>query len=264
MKNALIIGASSGIGQTLAWELAQQENLAKIFIVARRTADLKITQEKYPDKISAIQADIATTTAIELIVAKLDAAIDLLILNAAIESPVLPFEKIPLKDFKATLDINLTSYFYLLQQLVLKEKLAPNARILFVSTGLDRHSMEGLLTYGTSKAALYYFSQGLKNEAIIKKQKLLLGICNPGVTETPMQQRLRNNSDNPTQQAFLALYEQGQVRSPNEIAKFFAWVLLETSAQLFTQVYWELSNNFVQAAWQQRDATLLTSHLNLL
>ncbi len=56
MKTALITGASRGIGQALAWQLAAHD--IQVFIVGCRLEKLTATAERFPDKIIPIQADI--------------------------------------------------------------------------------------------------------------------------------------------------------------------------------------------------------------
>ncbi|MCL2417559.1 MAG: SDR family NAD(P)-dependent oxidoreductase [Bacteroidales bacterium] len=70
MKKAIIVGASSGIGQEVSKLLIQEGY--KVGIAARRLPFLEEFKEKYPDKVVTKQLDVTSENAVETLSALID------------------------------------------------------------------------------------------------------------------------------------------------------------------------------------------------
>ena len=84
MKKAIIIGASSGIGQEVSKLLITQGY--KVGIAARRLSFLEEIKEKYPDKVVIKQLDVTSENATETLVSLIDelGGMDLFFLSSGI------------------------------------------------------------------------------------------------------------------------------------------------------------------------------------
>lgn len=258
MKTALIIGGSSGIGQALAWELANHN--IKVLITGRNENSLLATKNPFPNLLTTIIADISTDAGRKTLVNRLaKEELDLVVFNAATEGPIVSFEEIFIQDWQKTIDTNLTAYFVLTQQLLIDKFLKNNARILFVSSGLDRLPLEGALSYCVSKAGFRMLAECLREEKIIQAQNILIGITNPGPADTGMQKRLREYQKNPLRQMFQQLKNENQLKSKEDIAKFFCWLLLHVSPKEFCSTYWDFYDKQIELRWRNEDTSQITN-----
>src|SRR5579872_7038980 len=95
-KIAVITGGGTGLGQSLAKQLAEQNII--VYIIGRRTHKLLETQAFSPNHIIPITADVSLPEERAKIKTKLNnIKIDYLIHNAATAFPIIPLEKISLR-----------------------------------------------------------------------------------------------------------------------------------------------------------------------
>lgn len=153
VQTALITGGGTGIGKSLAIELANRG--LDVFVIGRRVRMLKETQSHMPDKIHPIQADISTSSGRNDIYKVLrNQTLNYLINNAAVVEPLKTIDAVTLSEFHDHLAINLEGPFFLAQSLLpVLEK--GSARILNISTGLAHRALAGMGLYSISKSGLH-------------------------------------------------------------------------------------------------------------
>ncbi len=237
MTTALITGGGSGIGQALAWQLAGKG--FNVIIIGRTASRLEATQQKFPDQIKIIKADISQPQDRQNIVDALQQAIDLqyVIHNAALVKPFSPVQKLGLDQWRQAMAVNVEAPIFLTQSLVPMMKAG---RVLHISTGLAHRAFAGMAAYCISKAALhmaYLVCQQDYADSAIK-----FGSVMPGTVDTPMQQDLRSagQQDLPVQAFFKALKTDDKLLSPAMVAHRIAKFLLETDDSTFTEKDWRI------------------------
>ncbi len=238
MKHAVITGGGSGIGQALAWELAAKN--MTVTIIGRQLDHLKKTQEKYPDNIRIIAADLSQPEAWQHIIEKFhDQKIHYLIHNAATEAPTKSLTEISLEEWRYAMTVNVEAILFLTQGLINN---LTGGRILLLSSGLAHYPLPGVTTYCVSKAAVQMLY--LSFNAELADKNILTGIVRPGIIDTPMQERLRSIDPKTFPQAtmFKDFKEQRKLATPAEVGNFISTLLLETDDKTFTETAWNFSN----------------------
>jgi len=237
MKTALITGGGSGIGQALAWELAQRG--LRVFIVGRRPEKLALTVQAFPENIAMISADISTPEGRAYTVSKLtDIQLDYLIHNAATAAPFALIGSLELQEWRQTLATNLEAPLFLTQALLPQLKL--ESRILNISSGLAHHALKGVSTYCTSKAGLYMVYLAFNAE--LNSRSIYAGSVMPGIVDTEMQAHMRTQdaSNLPDVAMFKYFKTEGTLRSGSSVAKLLAQFLQQSSNECFTQKDWAI------------------------
>lgn len=238
MKVAVVTGGSDGIGKALALELAAQG--LKVYIGGRDQKKLLSVQKNYPQLIHIVEADIALEDQRKFFVKQLasEEKIDFLVHNAGTEKPVRAFPDITLEEWHHSFAVNTEAPLFLTQMLL--NKLPKGSRVLMISTGLAHYPLPGMLAYCASKAALYMIYQGLNTE--LNARGILVGSVTPGIVDTEMQTRLRENQavNFPSVEIFKQFKKKEQLRAPEEVAKELAEILLTTSDKKFSSKEWDL------------------------
>ncbi len=200
-KNVLITGATSGIGEATAINLAKQG--ANIFFIARNN----LKAQNLSDKIESISgkrpkffiADLASLNnikdaALEFI--SLDIPLHVLLNNAGL---INNNRKETVDGFEEVFSINHLAYFYLTHLLLDKLKEDSPSRIINVSSGAhafvkgfnfdDVHSLKEykpFKVYGYSKLANILFTKKLAQ--ILDKDNITVNCLHPGVVGTSFGQ----------------------------------------------------------------------------
>lgn len=185
-KTALVTGASSGIGECFATQLAEQGT--NLILVARRTDRLETLKEKLEAK-HGIQADV-----ISLDLAQHDAPkklfeategagkqVDILLNNAGYGKQH-PFTKVPLETQLNMLDLNIRTLTELSHLFIEKMKERRSGHILLVGSVVGYFAVPGMATYAASKAYVKNLVIALNTE--YGKYGVGVTALNPGATAT--------------------------------------------------------------------------------
>lgn len=233
--HVIITGASSGIGREVAIHLAERGHY--VLAVARRGELLESLRANFPEHIRVVVADIATSTGREKILNAVKETQQLrwyLINNAAVANPALLADMTE-KHWDDHFNINVKAVVFLVK--LLRFYLV-EGRILSISTGLAHSSMQGLMAYGASKAALLAVTDCLSLE--LENDRIKCASLLTGIVDTPMQERLRNYSKEifPKTVIFKEFAETKSLYSPTVVAEFIIRVLLDSDDEEFVQE-WE-------------------------
>jgi NAD(P)-dependent dehydrogenase (short-subunit alcohol dehydrogenase family) len=186
MKNALITGASRGLGLALARQLA--ETGWGLVIDARGKKALEQTREELSakTKVIAIPGDVAAESHRKKLLkaAQELGGLDALVNNASVlgPSPQPPLLHYPLKVLEEVYRANVIAPLGIIQSL--HATLRPNACILNVTSDAGVEAYGGWGGYGSSKAALEHLSHILAEE----NPSLRVYWVDPGDMRTQMQQ----------------------------------------------------------------------------
>lgn len=190
---AVVTGASSGIGEAIAIDLAQHG--ATVVATARRLDRLEALAKSNAN-IHAIACDVAEAESVKAMVADVVARfgrLDILVNNAGIGLTGYATQ-IGLDEWKQMVDVNvmgvLNCTHIALSHLVDAAK-GPRAvaDIVNISSVAGRKALPGSSVYAATKFAVNAFSDGLRQELASKHVRV--SIVAPGMTESEMIEKIR-------------------------------------------------------------------------
>jgi NAD(P)-dependent dehydrogenase (short-subunit alcohol dehydrogenase family) len=170
MKNKIVVvvGGSKGIGLGVVNEFKNKQ--AKVYSISRSNCDISSIKsiDKYFNKFKKI---------------------DILINNAAINY-CKPIEEISIKEWKEVVDVNLTSYFYIIKKCIPLMK--KGSKIVNVSSIAGRSkSLVSGVHYTSTKAGLIGLTRQLSQE--LGPKGININCICPSQTLTPMLKRSMTN-----------------------------------------------------------------------
>ena len=206
-KNALITGASQGLGRQLAIDFARAGAVG-IAIIARRAGALEEVRmqinEAAPDtRVLSIEADLSKEEEIERVVAttlgEFGGRLDILVNNASALGPTpLPYLlDYPLDDFRNVINTNLIAPFLIIKKL-LPAMIEGGGSIINVTSDAGRIGYPGWGAYGISKFGLEGMSQTWAGE--LQGSSVRVNYIDPGEMNTEMH-RAAEPEEDPTQWA---------------------------------------------------------------
>lgn len=196
---ALVTGASSGIGEATAHQLAEQG--AAVAVLGRRRDRL----EQVADKIRAtggtalvVAADITdqaqAAAAVESVVTELG-RLDTLVNNAGFMG-VGPALDSPLDEWQRMLEVNVQGLLYVthaaLPHLVRAAEDSPRrtADLVSISSTAGRVARPGTAVYNLTKFGVNGFTEALRQELIAKRVRV--SVVEPGTVDTELSTHLRD------------------------------------------------------------------------
>jgi NADP-dependent 3-hydroxy acid dehydrogenase YdfG len=190
---ALVTGASSGIGEATALQLAEAG--AAVALVARRVERLDALAKRIEasgGKAVVIEADVTDQSAAESAVrTAIDALgrLDVLVNNAGVML-LGPVVDAPLEEWQRMIDLNLKGLLYVshaaMPHLLAATELAPRqvADIVNISSVAGRVARSGSAVYNATKWGVNAFSEALRQE--VTGKHLRVGLVEPGAVSTEL------------------------------------------------------------------------------
>ena len=235
-KVVLITGASSGIGRATAEAFAA--NGASVVVAARRKEELDtlVTSiEAKGGKASAIKTDVSIAKSVEQMVAHtidVFGRIDYAVNNAGIEGKFSGITDLAENDWDQVLDINLKGTF-----LCMKYEARAMLKLGFGGAIVNIGSVNSFLgfptgsAYVTSKHGLIGLTSSVSAE--LAPQSIRVNLLCPGVTDTPMHQRLRGIvGDDLYDQGLLPTVHLKRAGRPEEIARAIVFLCSDESSYI--------------------------------
>jgi len=234
-KVALITGASRGIGEAVAVELARSG--ADVVLASRKLPDL----EKVARKVSAmgrravpIAAHVARGEEIKTLVAKTVETfgkIDILVNNAATNPTMDQALTVDERAWDAIMNLNLKGLFFLSQAVarVMKEKGGGN--IINVSS-IAGISPDLLPIYSISKAGVIMATKVMAQQWA--QYKIRVNAIAPGLTKTKFSEALWNNPD--ILKLAMGQTPMARVAEPEEMAGAIVFLASEAASYITGQV----------------------------
>ena len=224
-RNALVTGASMGIGRATAVELARGG--ANVAINYRSHSDL--AEEAADDvrrlgrKALLVRADVSDQAAVEDIVARTTAefgSVDLFVSNAVYSDRQFMVEA-DMEGFRRTIDVSMWGAFYGLrasaQQMIRQGK---GGSMVIVSSPHAVLAIPMSMAYNMSKAAIDHMARTAALE--LAPHRIRVNIVHPGWIDTPGERKfftedqIREGGDK---------LPWGRMGRPDEIGRAIAWVL---------------------------------------
>lgn len=186
-KRALVTGASSGIGEAMARQLAAEGT--DLVVVARDEARLRaLASELGEDRVEVLVADLADAAALASVEARLgaDPAIDLLVNNAGFGFTG-DFVELDIERECAVLAVNVEAVVRLSHAAGAAMRSRGRGGILNVSSIAGEVPAPNNATYGATKAFVTRFSEALHLE--LRGSGVHVSALLPGFTRTEFQTR---------------------------------------------------------------------------
>ena len=214
-KIAIVTGASQGIGETIAVEMAKSG--ANVFCLARNKNALDSTINKIisnGDKASAYSCDISDNEQFNNIVTdifKEYGSIDILVNNAGITNDTL-LMRMSDDQWDSVLDINLKGSFTCTRSVIKYMMKKKSGRIINITSIVGLTGNAGQANYAASKAGLIGMTKSIAKE--VASRGITANCVAPGWIETAMTEQLSDDVKN----KFLSQIPTGKIGYPKDIA----------------------------------------------
>ena len=191
-KHAIVIGASSGIGEALVYELARRG--VSVALVARREEELHRVAKaavivnidndrgRFPTFVHDVTNFSEVPELFQRIVGELG-GLDLVIYNSGVMPHVAPDEYNFDKD-KLVIDVNVLGAFAWLNEAAMRFKNVGGGNIVGISSIAGERGRRGNPAYITSKAALSTYLESLRNR--LSQYGVRVTTIKPGFVATEM------------------------------------------------------------------------------
>ncbi len=186
-KVALITGSSRGIGAATAKLFAKNGAAVAVNCVAHTNAADAVVADitNAGGNAIVVQADVTDPTQVKEMVSRTITElgdIDILVLNASITFPIVPFMEFNWEDFESKLTKELKAAFYCCKEVVPGMIERNRGNIIAVSSGLSRQPGPGFIAHSTAKSGLDSFAKSLALE--LGPNGIRVNVIAPGLTIT--------------------------------------------------------------------------------
>ncbi|MBT8155443.1 SDR family oxidoreductase [Epibacterium ulvae] len=198
-KTAIITGASRGIGEAAARELAAKG--AKVVLAARSGADIeRIAAELRAEGHEAIAqtCDVSDRAAVEELITSTMATfstVDILVNNAGLIDPITRIADSDPEAWTQVIDTNVKGVYYGLRYAIPIMIAQGGGTIINISSGAANSFLEGWSHYCASKAAVLRLT-GVAHKEYHDQGVRLVGLS-PGTVATKMQVSIKASGINP-------------------------------------------------------------------
>ncbi len=197
-RTCMITGASRGIGAATVRTLSEAAGFETFVLVARPSDDFDAMvsecRSRYPaNTYVVVQKDLGRDSDVDAILSTvigLGKTIDVIINNAGYTNPC-GVHEIDADDFRHTMEVNLIAPFRLIQGLLRNGNRFDCIINIASTAGITARA--GWLTYGSSKAAMIYMSDVLRQELVVYGTRV---VClSPGRCATSLRRTLAPDED---------------------------------------------------------------------
>ncbi len=221
-KNALITGASGGIGAEIARQLHAQG--AVVGLSGTRVAPLEALKAELGARAHVLPCNLSDMEAVDGLpkqAAEAMGGVDILVNNAGITRDNL-FMRMSDEEWNSVLNVNLTATFKLCKGVMRGMMKARWGRIVNISSVVGATGNPGQANYAASKAGMIGMSKSLAYE--VASRGITVNAVAPGFITTAMTDKLNDDQ----KAGIMGQIPAGRMGDPNEIA---AAVLYLSSAE---------------------------------
>lgn len=234
-KVAIVTGSSRGIGAAIAKALARQGAKVAVNYVANREQGQKVVDEIVAagGRAILVRADASVREDVETMVRGVEAElgpVDILVNNAAIRFPVVPFPEYRWEDFERKLAGEAQASFFSCQAVIPGMIARRRGCIVNVSSTLSRVPGPGFVAHSSAKSALDGFSKSLALE--LGPHGIRVNVVAPGLTLTDATR----GQPEPFHAAIKAHTPLRRIGEPEDVAGAVAF-LCSDAARHLTGVY---------------------------
>jgi 3-oxoacyl-[acyl-carrier protein] reductase len=190
-KNALVTGATGGIGASIARALHAQG--ATIAISGRNEAKLKELADELQTRVFICPADLSTQTGVDALVTDATTklgSIDILVNNAGLTRDNLSM-RMKQEEWDEVIAVNMTATFNLAKAVQRGMMKARYGRIINIASVVGVMGNPGQCNYVASKAGMIGWSKAMAQE--IASRNITVNCVAPGFIATPMTDALNDD-----------------------------------------------------------------------
>jgi len=183
-KNALIVGATGGIGAETTRQIKNSD--ANVFISGRDSDRLKkVGDDNDIPADQRFEVDITDPKQVEEMAEKIHAKVDKIdvLINAAGIGIIKQLGKLTSEDFSKVVDVNLKGAFHLMQAFLPPMKEAKEGLIVNIPGVLGKAPMAGAAAYAASKYGLNGMTKSIREE--LKRTEVRIANLYMGGVDSP-------------------------------------------------------------------------------
>ncbi len=217
-KNALVTGATGGIGSEIAKALASQG--AKVVLSSTKEEKLQELAAEIGGDVKYVACNLSDTAAVDALFDKAEelvGQIDILVCNAGITKDNLIL-RMKDDDFNHVLDVNLKSTFILNRNAIKKMMRRKYGRIINIASVVGVTGNPGQCNYVASKAGMIGMSKSLAQE--VATRGITINCVAPGFIQSPMTDILNDVQ----RETILNKIPAGKMGESSDIAKAVAFL----------------------------------------
>jgi 3-oxoacyl-[acyl-carrier protein] reductase len=218
-KNALVTGASRGIGRAIATELARA---GASVVLSYRTGGDEASALAEEIGGRAVQADISDAGSAQALVEEAG-DVDVLVNNAGVTRDGL-LVRMSDEDWKTVIDTNLASCFYTCRAAVRGMMKRRSGSIVNISSIVGLHGNWGQTNYAASKAGIIGFTKALARE--LGSRNVRANVVVPGYVKTRLTDVLPEDATS----AMLSSTPLGRLGDPEDVAGAVRFLSSEDAA----------------------------------
>jgi 3-oxoacyl-[acyl-carrier protein] reductase len=226
-KNALVTGATGGIGASIAKALAKQG--AKVILSSTKEERLQELAAEMGGDVKYVACNLSDVAAVEALFDKAEelagGQIDILVCNAGITKDNLIL-RMKDEDFNQVLDVNLKSTFILNRNAIKKMMRRKYGRIINIASVVGVTGNPGQCNYVASKAGMIGMTKSLAQE--VGSRGITLNCVAPGFISSPMTDVLNDQQ----RETILAKIPAGKMGESSDIAKAVAFLASEDASYI--------------------------------
>ncbi len=181
-KIAFITGANRGIGKAIV-EAFIKANIGKVYLAVRQLGSAKALLAQYPEKLVAIELDLAKPESIYA-AAKKAIDVNVLVNNAGMLLTGLPLDDDSVEILQTQMQVNVYGLLYMAQAFASVLKQNGGGVFVQLNSIASLRSVGAFSGYAASKAAAYSLTQSLREQLASQGTRMLS--VHPGPIATDM------------------------------------------------------------------------------